>query len=384
MSWTDEGADPELEALGIGGVQDEVGPRNGRSVLELWEGRELEDDGVLYVVDIGEGYAVGAQEDYSDAVDEAEAHKQNEGTTDLSIVKYERVPHGLKLVVLAHFEYRGQGPRSRELAESGISGPRLSEGYDVSSALAPYLSDETLSSDPKKPWEERGVVWKWSMYEDEDYEDWGSEQRDSYRQERLYEARPKEPLHMDEEAVEALRLLGLEVPYLQEGLRLFFRTTDPAYYRETVEEGTLLGGSWLAASIRPEDAPWDESLGDPTSGEYLVQVEVVQAVPTKESVEVPWVPPDGEKGYKISELSMVLGVELDPKKGSVDGEEVGEKIKEYHRELSVLVVRTGPEPDRAVVFFFPEHRSTELRVVGIEEVTSWAPDLRLPTSDPED
>lgn len=364
MGTDDESA--ELEALGIGGDLPEVGPRDGRTVFELWDGIELDEEGLLYVVDLGEGYAIEASENYWEAESAAEHHaNHSKGTTELFITKYERVPSGLKIAILAHFEGRNRGKYSRKLDEQGIIGPKLYEGYDVSTALEPYTSNDTLSNDPTRPWEEKGVVWKWSMYEDLDYENWWPEQKESYRQERLYEARPKEPLFMDPEAIELLRSLGEEPPYLQEGLRLYFRTTDPSYYEdEVMAKGLHIGGDWLAASVRPEDAPWDENWGDDSEAS-LVEIEVSSAKDYSHVVEVPWIPAEGGEGYRIGELSKVLEVDLDPKSGTIEGDDVGKKIREFRREVSLIAVRTGPGPDQAIVFFDPERNDTNLRVVNI-------------------
>ncbi len=369
MSGPDEEQDPELEALGLGDEAGASGPRDGRSLLEIWDGNELEDEGLVYVVDVGDGYAVGATEDYSSAIREAEGHQEQEGTTEISISKYERVPRGLRLSVLSHFEGQRGGIFTKELDKSGLQGVLFGDGYDVSGRLEPYTSSETLSDDPEKPWEEKGVVWKWSMEEEEPFENWWNEQKESFRQDRFYSHRPKAPLSMPVEEQELIEMIGNELPYLQQGLFLYVKTKNPDFYRKAGAERQTVSCDVL--STRMTDAPYDDTVDD--DGEtFLVTLVVgseIRLSPDERNsfrspLEVPWVEEGGSNQYEIDDLGKAIGCDVDPKSGDFDPETVKAHLADHWKKLTVVSIRTGP--DRGAALVFPDEEAVDLYVFKVE------------------
>lgn len=349
----DEEESVRREALGLPPLSSDpqppsAGGRDGRSIFEMFTDRTDEEEGLVYTVDIGDGYTVRAFGEYSEAVSEAEGMVDSalngEGTDEIFVTKYEHVPHRLRLRALLH------GVRHDRWRNTILGGEPdvgdFGDGYEVSGALNPYLSQETESGDPKQPWEEKGVVWKWNL-SDEKFEDWPTHKQEEHREEVYYRYRPKGPL--------------------RKGLRLYLRTTDPEPFLEAqAQDGSGLDEPVVVAT-RKDEAPMDPMVPAKEGvGNSIVTIELQEQIEAEHVVVVPWVPNGGANQWQIDEISEMLGEAVDPKAETVFLDDICKNVEKQSQYFKVLVIETD-DRGGALLFLDPGRSDVPVKVVNVEE-----------------
>lgn len=338
----DEEEETRRKLLGLGGRKASSRPE-GRTGMQLWGVVKVEP---LYVVSLGDGYAMSAHENDDEAIDAAKSLRdQDSEIEELVVTKYERVPQDLYDLAI------------KASGERGGIGQEFSDGYGLSHELRPYLSKEK-----KNEWSEQGVVWDWQLRRDEHFRDWPEGKKKETRQELFDRCRPAGPL--------------------PEGLRFTFRTDDPEPFLEDlelVEQGedrTALDEALWGRVLQV--GPSGELEGIPTGeGPSVVTVAFDRQVEKKYVAVVPWADPEPEgrefrgtenqnKQMMIDEFSEVLGGNCDPKKGGDAYELLGHyELLAMVEELEiVLVIETSATGD-AVVFVHPDHPNVVLSVVEV-------------------
>lgn len=325
-----------LSALGLGAGTGTG--RQGRSVFEMFVDRQDEEEGVVYTVEISDGYVLRAFGDYSTAVEAAErqvSEQLNVGDADdVMVFRFEHVPDRLRTAVLLHGVPYPEW-RKRILDGRHDDFKDFGDGYEAGHALVPYLSTEIDPDHPRDP----GLSWKWQIH-DERFEDWPEGLQEEHREQVFRDSRSEIPLSA--------------------GLRLYLRTSEPSPFEDAVGRRGILDEPVVVSTNRakaPVDpiAPQDEA-----KGTFVVMFEVKETVQPDRIVVAPW----GDES-RTDELGEMLGEAINPRHFT-DLEDVSRKATAQHEHFEVLLVETD-EHGNALLFFDPGHEGLPIEVVSVEQ-----------------